>query len=187
MIDENAFGILVSFHAIEDEEYESDELDEFVDRFTLFQRLVLQCLQEGAPGEGVKVLCFGHAVYLELAEDAAAKGLLGWAKGVRKELSEHDFDSAVILTHGGRWMTDEPSAERVSHVGSSTVLHCSLPSEPLQRALVAHTASHGLPAEADAWGPGLYLDTDALDALGIRPKNEPTRLEVAGAAFYRVG
>ena len=60
------------------------------------------------------------------------------------------------------------------------------PSEPLRRALFAETASHGAPDEDSAWGSGLYLDTDAAEALGIRPKNEPTRLDVAGATFFRV-
>jgi hypothetical protein len=42
-------------------------------------------------------------------------------------------------------------------------------------------------AEDDGWGPGLYFDTEAVDALGRTPKNAPTALVTAGASFYRVG
>jgi hypothetical protein len=185
MIDENAFGILIAFHTIEQEEYESDDLDRFVDRFTAFERVILSYIEEHSPGEGAAALCLGHAVYIEVAEDSATKGLLGWTKALRGELSKHQFQSSVALSHGGRWVNEDDDLQL--RAGDATVLRWSRPSEPLQRALFAHTASHGMPSEADAWGPGLYLDTESLDALGIHPKNEPTRLEVAGASFFRVG
>jgi hypothetical protein len=37
------------------------------------------------------------------------------------------------------------------------------------------------------WGPGLYLDTEAVEALGLNLKNQPTALNVAEATFFRVG
>ena len=63
----------------------------------------------------------------------------------------------------------------------------SLPSEPLRRALYAETASHGADEDdEDAWGPGIYVDTEAVEALGRTLKNAPTPLAIAGATFYRV-
>jgi hypothetical protein len=37
------------------------------------------------------------------------------------------------------------------------------------------------------WGPGLYVDLEAIEALGRSFKNAPTALEIGGATFYRVG
>lgn len=185
MIDENAFGILIANHHLEDEEYGTDDIDEVVDRITLFRRLVLQHLAEHPPAAGAHALDLGHAVYIELAEDGAA-GLLVWAKALRSTLSENDFESTLILTHGGRWIDEEGSAVRSESAGVVPVARLAGPSEPFRRALFAETASHGAPDEESGWGVGLYLDTDAAEALGIRPKNEPTRLEIAGATFFRV-
>jgi hypothetical protein len=185
MIDENAFGILVANHHLEDDEYASDDLEAVVDRFSLFRRLALQYLAEHPPGEGAYALDLGHALYVELAEEAAS-GLLAWSKALRTELTNHDFESTLIISHGGRWVDTDGSIPRVEAAGAVPVARLAGPSEPLRRALFAETASHGAPDEDSAWGHGLYLDTDAAEALNIRPKNEPTRLDVAGATFYRV-
>jgi hypothetical protein len=185
MIDENAFGMLVANHHFEDEEYGTDDMDEVVDRITLFRRLVLQYLAEHPPASGAHALDLGHALYVELPEEGAS-GLLAWAKALRTELAEHDFESTFILSHGGRWVDTAGAELRTETAGAIPVTRLAGPSEPLRRALFAETATHGAPDEESAWGAGLYLDTDAAEALNIRPKNEPTRLEVAGAAFFRV-
>jgi hypothetical protein len=63
----------------------------------------------------------------------------------------------------------------------------SLPSEPLRRALYAETATHSADEnDHSGWGPGIYVDTEAIEALGRTLKNAPTPLAVAGATFYRV-
>ena len=53
--------------------------------------------------------------------------------------------------------------------------------------LVADVASRGDDEDGSGWGPGLYLDTEAAEALGMTPKNAPTVLRAAGASFYRAG
>ncbi len=187
MEDENAFGILIVFHTIEDEEYASDELDSFVDRYLLFQRLVLQYVEEHPPGSGCRGIEFGHSVYIELAEEETAPGLLKWVKALRAQLTENDFENAVVVTHGGRWLPAEGPAEiQQTRAGDVPFATLGGPSEPLRRAMYAETASQGCPSEESAWGAGFYLDSEAMEALGIRPKNEPTLLEVAGASFVRV-
>jgi hypothetical protein len=71
-------------------------------------------------------------------------------------------------------------------VASVAVTTASHPSEPLRRALSAEVATHAT-GDEPGWGPGLYLDTEAVEALGRTPKNAPTVLEIAGATFYRAG
>jgi hypothetical protein len=187
MVDENAFGIWVGYARLEDEEYGSEDTSRFVERVELFRRLVCQFLVDKPLAQAAPVVDFGHALYVELAEDAAS-GVFTWAKSVRAELAAHDFESTVVVTYGGRWV--DPSREASAQpswepLGELRLCRFAGPSEPLRRALFAETASHGAPDEESAWGPALYLDTDAAEALGIRPKNEPTRLSVAGATFYR--
>jgi hypothetical protein len=96
----------------------------------------------------------------------------------------------AVLTHGSRLVEeDDPESVEVAqrYVSSMAVASVSNPSEPLQRALRAEAASHGGLGDAEGWGPGLYLDTEAVEALGRTPKNQPTLLEAAGATFYRAG
>jgi hypothetical protein len=202
MIDENAFGVLISYFAIEDDEYAHDA-DHFRERFTLFGRLLLDFLAERELTPNTSATLLGHALYLELPEedildpeltDAAAlsekkRSLLAWVRGARARLSETDFESVAIVTHGGRWVrggSDDVAEPASSRAGNTRVLRVSFPSEPFRRALYAETASHGVPSEEQAWGPGLYADTEALSAIGLTPKNAPTPLEAADATFYRV-
>jgi len=71
-------------------------------------------------------------------------------------------------------------------VGTAEVTAWSRPSEPLRKALYADTATRPDADGEGGWGPGLYVDTEAVEALGRTPKNAPTTLRVAGAEFYRV-
>jgi len=66
------------------------------------------------------------------------------------------------------------------------LVNASGPSEPLRRALCADAASRG-DQDAAGWGPGLYLDVDAVEALGRKPKNQPTILRSGGAEYFRAG
>jgi len=61
----------------------------------------------------------------------------------------------------------------------------SRPSEPLRRALDAETLSRR-DEHVTGWGPGVYVDTEALEALGKTPKNAPTLLRAPGAQFFRI-
>ncbi|HEX2734471.1 MAG TPA: hypothetical protein VHM70_22840 [Polyangiaceae bacterium] len=185
MHDENAFGIWIANTYVEDDEYGRDDLAEFVDRLSLFRRLVLQYVGENPLGAGGFALDLGHGLYLEVAEEGTS-GLLAWGKKLRTELSEHDFDSTLVVTHGGRWVDEGVAAVELGSLANLQLATLRGPSEPLRRALFAETASHGLPDEDAAWGPGFYLDTEAAEALGVKPKNAPTLLEVAGAQYFRV-
>lgn len=194
IIDENAFGILVSYFRVEDEEYGLDRA-QFVERFALFRDVVRESLRDEPLGAGVRAIDFGHAVYVEIAEGDQSKSPLGWARKVRERLSERSLESAVFVTHGSRWVDEEAETfVSTEHVGDAGLLTISNPSEPFRRALYGDTASHSDDAdsanrdgESRAWGPGLYLDTEAAEALSMTPKNAPTVLTAAGAGFYRVG
>jgi hypothetical protein len=194
IIDENAFGILVSYFGVEDEEYGLQRA-EFVKRFELFRQVVRDALRDVPLGAGVRAVDFGHAVYVEVAEGDQSTSPIGWARQVRERLAERDFDSAVFVTHGSRWVDeDADSFVSTEHLGDAGLLTISNPSEPLRRAFYADAASRdggadpdGSDVESRAWGPGLYLDTEAAEALTLAPKNAPTVLSASGAGFYRVG
>lgn len=191
--DENAFGILISYYLVENEEYGLDR-EQFVGRFELFRRIVRGCLREAVLATRLHAVDLGHAFYVEVAEGEQTSSPLAWARRVREMLHEHAFDTVAIVTHGSRWVDDESeTALSTEHVGNVDVFTISNPSEPLRRALYGEAASH--PNEGDgesiedpeAWGPGLYLDTEAAEALAMVPKNAPTILYTRGAGFYRVG
>jgi len=63
------------------------------------------------------------------------------------------------------------------------------PSEPLRKALAAEVlAQPATSADADlSFGPGLYIDKEAIDQLGKSLKNAPTALPVLSTVFYRIG
>jgi len=183
--DENAFGVLIGYHAIEDDEY-ALEPAEFAARFEQFRAAVRSCVESFPLAENVLVRELGHAVYLEFADGEQKEDPIGWIKLVRARLTGLELTSVGVLSHGGRWLS-ETSEMTPPSVPGVTWHSVSLPSEPLRRALYAETATHPN-AEDDeiAWGAGLYVDTEAIEALGRALKNAPTPLSVAGATFYRV-
>lgn len=183
MIDENAFGALFSYHGLEDEEYADDDLDRVKARIGTFARGVRDYLREHPPGQGWHALDLGHAVYVELADGDQTGNLIPWLKAGAAQLKELELNVACVLSFGGRWVDDEEH----SASDESGWLVTGRPSEPFRRALYAETATHGCPNESSAWGPGVYVDTDAVEAMGLAPKNRPTTLEVAGAEFFRLG
>jgi hypothetical protein len=188
MIDENAFGLLLSYHDVEDDEY-GLERPQFVERFSAFRAAVLQLLKERPPGRGARALDLGHAIYIEVAEGDETEGPIGWLKHARASLAGAEFEAVCVLSHGSRWVDEEHGpAASTEWLGDTGLLTFSAPSEPLRRALYADAASR--PDDEDesvGWGPGLYLDTEAVEALGKKPRNEPTVLRASGAAFYRAG
>ncbi|HLV22761.1 MAG TPA: hypothetical protein VKZ49_17850 [Polyangiaceae bacterium] len=182
MIDENAFGLLVSYFGIEDDEY-SLEPEQFLARCETFRTLVRRLADERWPGDGVHKLDLGHAVYLELAEDDPLEEPVRWLREARSALQGAAIESVCVLSHGGRWVNDGDDDRRPA----PGWLQVSCSSEPLRRALYADTAAQidedGAP---DGWGPGVYIDIDALEALGLKLKNAPTVLASAGATFIRI-
>jgi hypothetical protein len=200
VIDEDAFGLLVSYHRIEDDEYAGERAD-FVERYRAFASLVHAELAASPPGAAARALDFGHAVYVELCEDEEHADLIAWLKKLRAKLGESGYETAGVLTYGSRWREEseedaaasparEDDAQGVEVPGAASVklVRVSLPSEPLRRALLAEAATHGdQDAGTDGWGPGLYLGVDAVEALGRKPKNAPTVLRTGGAEFFRAG
>ncbi len=190
LIDENAFGLLISYFHVEDDEY-SCEPREFVERFRAFEREALAVLSSEALSSplpaGRRSLCLGHCVYTEFADLEHHPDLLTTVRQVAGGMSRTDFESVVVLTHGGRWVSErhERPCEVTVEGGEVEVVRLSAPSEPLRRALQAETMARSEDDEA-GWGPGLYVDTEALEALGKRPKNAPTVLSAKGAEFFRI-
>lgn len=186
LTDENAFGLLIAFHDLEDAEYGS-EPEEFVTRMTEFRGLTLDAAVATPLGAGAIAIELGHAVYFEVGDGDQAVDLITWLRNVAAPLVERGFEITAVLTHGGRWVESETGAmpEVQALEGGYRLVRLSLPSEPLRRALYAETATHGVEG-GDGWGGGLYVDTDAVEALGRVLKNAPTPLASAGATFFRM-
>jgi hypothetical protein len=185
--DENAFGLLVSFYDLEDLEY-SLEPEDFTTRCSEFRSATLSYAAEAPLGSGATILDLGHALYFEVGDGDQSTELLPWLRRLRESLVERKFEVVVVLSHGGRWIRErEPDLPCVEELADKYRLcSASRSSEPLRRALYAETASHGTDG-SDGWGPGTYVDTEAIEALGKALKNAPTPLASAGATFYRIG
>jgi hypothetical protein len=185
LIDENAFGVLIGYYAIEDDEY-GLEPAVFAARFQEFRGALRACAEGFPLAKTLTAREFGHAVYLEFADGEQLEDPIGWIKLVRARLNALELLSVGVLSHGGRWQA-EPAEAPPASISGVAWLPVSLPSEPLRRALYAETATHGNDEhDEQAWGPGIYVDTEAVLALGRTLKNAPTPLAVAGATFYRV-
>lgn len=187
MIDENAFGLLVSYYTIEEDEYEG-EREDFIERYATFSALVRDKLTEKPPGTAVRALDLGYAFYVELPDGEQHGDLIGWLKELRATLAENNFETAGMLTHGSCWVDEQDPRPDIVDCGTVKLVRASRPSEPLRRALLAEAATHGdEEQELEGWGPGLYLDVEAVEALGRKPKNAPTILRNGGAEFFRAG
>lgn len=181
--DENAFGVLIAYHDLEQDEY-SLEPAEFAARFSQFRVAVRACVEAFPLAKSVLVRELGHAVYLEFADGEQSEDPIAWIKLVRARLAGSNFASVGVLSHGGRWLSE--TVDEPPEVAGVSFQPVSLPSEPLRRALYAETATHSADEDGDSgWGPGLYVDTEAIEALGRSLKNAPTLLAVAGATFFR--
>jgi hypothetical protein len=189
MIDENAFGLLIGYFGIEDEEY-GLEREEFVTKIQEFRRLCRRCLEEQSLGPAVRAFDLGHAFYLELPEDALEADPIQWLRRARERLREGSFESVAVLTYGGRWVEENQVTETpaMREMDGASVQACLPPSEPFRHALDADSATRMTAGDEDVgWGPGLYVETDAIEGLGRKLKNEPTPLEAGGATFFRLG
>jgi hypothetical protein len=187
LTDENAFGLLVSWGGIEDEEYTLESAD-FAERAREFSERVVGQLKARPPAEKLRASSLGHALYVEIAEGDERVDLLAWLRGLRAELEEHGYITIGVVTYGGRWLDDaraldEPVVERFT---AGTITHLSLPSEPLRYALALDAVAQLEDGDESAWGQGLYVSNDAVEALGKKFKNAPTPLDVGGTTFFRV-
>lgn len=185
MIDEDAIGILFSYYEVEDDEYGTDERQQFVERFEAFERLALLAVQGLELPRDHHVVCLGHAVYAEFRDREDTPQLFARFRAAAARLSSDGFVNVAVLSHGSRWV-EEGQGQPLSFTGDAPrVVRLSRPSEPLRRALFASALAQG-DDEVAGWGPGIYADTEALDALGKAPKNAPTVLRAPGAEFFRV-
>ena len=185
MIDENAFGLLISYFQVEDDEYGLGP-EEFAARYRAFCAVLDECLAGLPLGKDVRAVDLGHVLYLEVAEGDETEDPFQWLRDVRARLSARDFMSVAVLSHGSRWVEEQPEEQSAPEArpGNVPVLRVGLPSEPLRRALYADAASR-VDDDCPGWGPGLYVDAEAIEALGRKLKNVPTALEASGATFYR--
>ncbi len=187
MIDENAFGLLISYFDIEDEEYRG-EREQFIERYAIFTALIRDRLTEKPPGTNARAIDLGYAFYIELPDGEQLVDPIAWLRELRATLSEHEYRTAGMLTHGSCWVDEAEPRPDIVDCGSVRLFRASRPSEPLRRALLAEAATHGDEEQGlEGWGPGLYLDVEAVEALGRRPKNTPTILRSGGAEFFRAG
>lgn len=186
MEDENAFGLLLSWVDLEQEEYRLEPAA-FAERFQGFRAAWREALGIFALGDDVRGLDLGHALYLEVGDGDQSEDPIAWLKLVRARVTEKGFSTVGVVTFGGRWLEDAAGSE-LPELNGVHVAVAAGPSEPLRRALWADTAAHHDPADApEGWGAGLYVDGDALEALGKKLKNEPTPLVSAGATYFRIG
>jgi hypothetical protein len=187
MIDENAFGWLISYFDIEDEEYQG-EREQFVERYATFAALVRDRLAEKPPGTNARAIDLGYAFYVEVPDGEQHGDPIAWLRELRALMAEHGYATAGMLTHGSSWVDEQDERPDIVDCGSVRLLRASRPSEPLRRSLLAEAATHGdEQLGIEGWGPGLYLDVEAVEALGRRPKNSPTILRSGGAEFFRAG
>jgi hypothetical protein len=193
MIDENAFGILISDYDIEEDEYEL-EREVFVQRIRRFRDAVFDHVASQLLANDARALDMGHAVYFEFGDGEQVMNPVAWLRDLRNAVAAQGLMSCGVLSHGSRWVDEEHGVELEAEqrfVGSVALVRFSHPSEALRRALYADTASRPVDApageQAESWGPGLYVDTEAIEALGLALKNQPTPLHIAGASFFRVG
>ena len=185
MIDEDAFGILFSYYEVEDDEYGSDDREDFVRRFEAFERLALLAVQSLELPADHHVVCQGHAVYAEVADREDTPQLFARFRAAAARLTSEGFVNVAVLTHGSRWVEEGRGVALSITDSAPAVVRISRPSEPLRRASFVAALAQG-DDQLEGWGAGVYADTDALEALGKTPKNAPTVLRAPGAAFFRI-
>lgn len=187
MEDENAFGIWLSWFDAEEVEY-SQSADKFPPRLMVFRSAVQDYLGQNSPGSNAIAIDMGTSVYVEIADGDHKVDPFAWLKGLRTYLSQGDWTTFGVITHGGRWVTSKPGATMPSKVGDVQVMASFGPSEPMRKAMAAESMSHDdEDGDFEGWGPGLFVDEEALDAMNRKLKNEPTALRCAGACFFRIG
>jgi len=183
LVDQNAFGVLVAFFDIEDAEYSSSP-EEFVERFERFRELCFSHARARPLASGVRACDLGHALYFEFEDGDQDADPLAWLRALVRELGENEFSVTGVLAHGGRWV--EQDAATTQTETAFELVRVTRPSEPLRRALYADAAAHGTEG-TDGWGPGVFVDEEAIEAMKRSFKNAPTPLLAAGARFFRVG
>jgi hypothetical protein len=187
VIDENAFGALISYLAIEDDEYQFEGTETFRSRSGQFRSACLEALAAAPPARNTHALFLGHALYVEFPEAEDKPSLVSFVRSLRDRLREQEIATAGIVTYGGRWVETEDLAQiSLTHGEGYKLAEVSMPSEPLRKALLVEAACHGV-SGAEGWGAGLYFDAEVLEPLGLNLKNQPTPLVAGDGTYFRVG
>jgi len=187
LVDENAFGIWVSWFDAEDVEY-AQSADKFPPRIMVFRSAVTDYLERNPLGDGATAIDCGTAIYVEIAAGDQSADLLAWARGFRSFLADGDWTTFVAITHGGRWVPATDEAKMPPRVGDVAILASFGPSEPFRKAMAAEAMAHDDEETGDrGWGSGMFVDVEALEALDRKLKNEPTALCCPGGCFFRIG
>ena len=186
LADENAFGIWVSWFDAEDVEY-AQSSDKFPPRVQVFRAAVADFLERESLGAGVRALDFGTAVYVEVGDGDQTTDVLGWVRKLRTFLLAGDWLTFAVVAHGGCWVATSPAGCMPERVGDVRVLGSFGPSEPLRKVMAAEVMAHGDDDSGEpGWGVGLFVDADALEAMGRKLKNAPTALWSSGVCYYRL-
>ena len=185
MIDVNAFGIWVSWFDAEEVEY-SQSSEKFPPHVLVFRSAIADFLQREPLGRGVRAIDFGTAVYIEVVDGEQTTDLFTWVRNLRSFLKDGDWNTFAVVAHGGSWLTCEMD-DYPKQVGDVTILANFGPSDPYRKVVAAEMMSHDDDDGEEGWGVGLFVDVDALDALGRKLKNAPTVLYAGDGQFYRVG
>jgi len=110
--DENAFGVLIGYHALEHDEYALEPAD-FAARFVQFRAAVRACVEAFPLAENVLVRELGHAVYLEFPDGDQKEDPIGWIKLVQclraTGMPIEDLHQYAMLMQQG----DETAKERL--------------------------------------------------------------------------
>jgi len=155
MIDEDAFGILLAYFDVEDDEYGSDDRQEFVARFEAFEASCLSAVAALELPASHHVVCLGHAVYVEVRDSEDTPQLLSRFRAAAAQLAADGFVNVAVLTHGSRWLDPERGPELSVSGEAPRLARFSRPSEPLRKALFAAAFAQG-DDELESWGPGVY-------------------------------
>jgi hypothetical protein len=203
VIDENTFGVLLAHYDLESIEYSLAE-DAFLAYIGRFLAAIDTNIAAQPLGDALRRIDLGHAVYLEFADGDQLSDPIAWVRGMRQQLVEADLPNICVLTAGGRWISpkDEVPAEvndlpaekaadleRKSGAWRVNSPRAYGPSEALRKALAAEAFAQPTTSgdSIQGWGPGLYIDKDAVEQLGKSLKNAPTTLPVLSGTFYRIG
>lgn len=134
----------------------------------------------------VCVLAFGGRWVQQQEEDAHA-------------LDSNSHDSPSPGRESGAWRVSSSEPDASNPLASPVPIqeqpdersrgNAYGPSEPLRKVLAVEAfAQPTTSSEADqGWGPGLYVEQDAIEQLGKSLKNAPTALSVLSSVFYRLG
>ena len=184
-VEESAFGIWVSWFDAEDAEL-SQSSNKFPSRITVFRSAVADYLERESLGSGVRAVDFGTSVYIEIGVGDQTSDLLGWVRGLRGYLLDGDWSTFAVIAYGGCWLAARGVAWS-DRVGSVSVLGSMGPSEPFRKVMAADVLSHDDDESGRVgWGAGLFVDVEAMDALGRKLRNAPTPLYARDACFFRL-